>query len=67
MCTRRCKKIPQTNKAIGIDLGLKDFIATSDGETVANPKTLAKYEKKIVKLNRELAKKENGSNNWLQD
>lgn len=58
--------LPQTDKAIGIDLGLKDFLITSNGELVSNPRTLSKYEDKIARLNKRLAKKEEGSNNWYK-
>ena len=61
------EKLPQTDKAIGIDLGLKDFLITSNGEKVSNPKILSKYEKKIARLNKRLAKKEEGSNNWYKE
>ena len=60
------EKLPQTDKTIGIDLGLKDFLITSNGEVVSNPKTLSKYEDKIARLNKRLAKKEVGSNNWYK-
>jgi putative transposase len=60
------EELPQTDKAIGIDLGLKDFLITSNGEVVSNPGTLSKYEKKIARLNKRLAKKEEGSNNWYK-
>jgi putative transposase len=58
------KKIKETKKAIGIDLGLKDFLITSDGEVIANPRIIKKYEKKIARLSRQLAKKEKGSKNF---
>jgi len=40
--------IKDTEKAIGIDLGLKDFLVTSNGEKIANPKILSKYEDKFA-------------------
>ncbi|WP_424102063.1 RNA-guided endonuclease InsQ/TnpB family protein [Moorena producens] len=52
-------------KAIGIDLGIKDFAITYDGEKTSkfsNPKHLAKYEKKLVKKQRIAARKKKGSN-----
>lgn len=49
---------------IGIDLGLKDFAITSEGEKIKNPKHLSKYENKLARLQRRLAHKEEGSNNW---
>ncbi len=58
------KELPKADKQIGIDLGLKEFAITSDGEKIDTPKVLKKYEKKIVRLNRSLARKEEGSNNW---
>ena len=57
-------QLKETKKEIGVDLGLKDFLITSDGEKIKNPRIAKKYEKKIAKLNRKLAKKEIGSNNW---
>jgi putative transposase len=52
-------------KVIGIDLGIKDFAITYDGEKVSkypNPKHLAKYEKKLAKKQRIAARKVKGSN-----
>ena len=60
------EELPQIDKSIGIDLGLKDFLITSNGEVVSNPRTLSKYENKIARLNKRLAKKEEGSNNWYK-
>lgn len=52
-----------TEAAVGIDLGLKDFAITSDGEIISNPKYLAKSQKKLAKLQRQLSRKSIGSNN----
>lgn len=48
---------------VGIDLGLKNFCITSDGEFVENPKYLKKSLEKLVKLQRELSRKSIGSSN----
>lgn len=56
--------IKETEKAIGIDLGLKDFLVTSNGEKITNLKSLSKYEDMIARLNKKLARKKEGSNNW---
>jgi putative transposase len=50
-------------KAIGIDLGLTDFAITSDGSKYGNPKHYRKYEVKLAKKQKQLAKKQKGSNN----
>ena len=51
-------ELPYTNQNIGIDLGIKDLCITSDGKKYENPKTIKKYEKKLAKLQRQLAHKE---------
>lgn len=53
----------QTNKHVGIDLGVKDFVITSDGEVFENKHFFKKQEDKIAKLQRQLSKKQKGSNN----
>lgn len=55
-----------TDKNIGLDLGIKDLCITSDGEKYENPKIIRKYEKKLVKLQRQLAHKEKWSNNYYK-
>jgi putative transposase len=57
------KPLPPTEKAVGIDLGLKSFLVTSDGETIANPKYYARDEKKLAKAQRKHAKKKKGGKN----
>ena len=52
----------QAGKEIGIDLGLKSFLVTSDGETINSPKFLRQSEKKLKRLQRQLSKKVKGSN-----
>ena len=56
-------KFRATNKHVGIDLGVKDFVITSDGEVFENRHFFKKQENKIAKLQRQLSKKQKGSNN----
>ena len=42
LCRHRSKKIKSTNKNVGIDLGIKDFVLTSDETLIENPKYLQK-------------------------
>lgn len=58
------EKPQKTGIAIGIDLGLKEFCITSNGDKVANPKYLSKALEKLIKLQRELARKTRGSSSW---
>lgn len=57
------KKFEHTNKQVGIDLGVKDFVITSDGEVFENKHFLKKEEKKMKRLQRQLSRKVKGSNN----
>ena len=57
------KQFRHTNNKVGIDLGVKDFIITSDGEVFENKHFFKESEDKIKKLQRQLSKKVKGSNN----
>lgn len=56
-------KFKQTGGSVGIDLGVKDFVITSDGEVFENKHFLKKQENKIKKLQKQLSRKVKGSNN----
>jgi transposase, IS605 orfB family len=58
------KKFEHTNKQVGIDLGVKDFVITSDGEVFGNKHFFKKKEKQVRMLQRQLSRKVKGSNNW---
>ena len=51
-------------KTIGIDLGIKDIVITSDNEKIGNPRLIEKYEKRIKRCARELSRRVKGSNNY---
>ena len=56
--------LDKTNNSIGIDLGIKEFCITSNGEKIENPKYLKKSLDKLAKLQRELSRKTKGSSNY---
>ena len=56
--------MPSTGAVAGIDMGLKAFAITSDGVEYPNHKYLAKSQKKLAKLQRQLSRKSKGSNRW---
>lgn len=56
--------MPPTGAVVGIDMGLKAFAITSDGVEYPNHKYLAKSQKKLAKLQRQLSRKSKGSNRW---
>lgn len=56
-------KAEKTGRVVGLDLGLKSFVVTSDGETIDPPQTLRLAEQKLAKLQRRLSRKQPGSKN----
>lgn len=51
------------NTTIGLDLGIKDFIVDSNGNRYENKHFYKNQEKKLKKLQKQLNKKQRGSNN----
>ena len=51
-------------KIIGIDLGIKDLVITSDKQKYENKRIIEKYEKRIKQKQKRLTKKQIGSNNY---
>ncbi len=50
-------------KSVGIDLGIKDFLVTSEGEVIGNHKFLRKSVQRLKVLQRRASKKKKGSSN----
>ena len=57
------EKLPKSENKIGIDLGIKEFAITSDGEMIENHKYLRKSEKRLRKLQKDLSRCKKGSKN----
>lgn len=55
--------VTKINKIVGLDVGVKEFLVSTDGETVSNPKFTKKFEKKLAKSQRKHSRKKKGSNN----
>lgn len=54
---------PNEGGVIGIDVGIKEFYSDSNGNTVDNPKYLKKSQRKLIREQRRLSRKQKGSNN----
>ena len=52
---------PKTGKVVGLDLGIKDFVITSDGYKFKNNRYTKKYAKKLKKAQQDLSRKKKGS------
>jgi putative transposase len=58
------EQLSKTNKQCGIDLGLKDFVITSDGIKFKNNRYTKKYARELKKAQQHLSRKEKGSNGF---
>ena len=65
ICVEELITVPKLipTKIIGIDLGIKDLLITSDGYTIENKHIIEKYERKLKGLNRWLSRSKVGSKN----
>jgi putative transposase len=57
------KQLEPIQTSVGADLGLKEFVILSTGESVGNPKFFHKDEKKLAKAQRRHTRKQKGSKN----
>jgi putative transposase len=53
--------MPPTGQETGIDVGLSVFLVTASGEAVANPRYYRKAEKALIKAQRRVSRRKNGS------
>jgi putative transposase len=56
--------LPKTGKSVGIDLGIKDLIITSDGYKFKNTRWTKTYAKKLKEHQQHLSRKVKGSNRY---
>jgi putative transposase len=55
--------LTEKQEVLGIDVGIKDFCVTSEGEVVENPKFLRSKQERLALLQRNLSHKQKGSKN----
>jgi IS605 OrfB family transposase len=55
-----------TGNETGIDVGLKVFLVTADGEVVRNPRHHRKAEKQLAKAQRRVSRRTKGSKRWCK-
>jgi putative transposase len=60
-CEVEPKALPESSGAVGVDVGLKDIITTSDGEGVSAPKFFRKEERELARTQRRLSEAPKGS------
>lgn len=64
LCEEQYQPKERTNVVCGIDLGLKEFVVTSDGTKFKNNKYIKQYEKRLVSAQKHLSRKIKGSNSF---
>lgn len=57
-------KVEKTGRESGVDLGIKDFVITSDGYKYKNNRYTKKYERKLKEAQQHLSRKTKGSNRY---
>jgi putative transposase len=54
------KLLPETGRAVGLDVGLEQFAATSTGEVIENPRPLRSREAALKRVQRRISKRRRG-------
>lgn len=60
-CEVKPEPLPESTEVVGVDVGLKNIIATSEGESVPAPKFLRKEVKELARTQRRLSEAPKGS------
>ncbi len=55
--------LPATGQVVGVDLGIADFVVTSNGQRIANPKHLERQARNLARYQRRMARCQRGSVN----
>ena len=63
-CAVDIQPLPVSPNQIGLDVGLAEFATDSNGVVYDNPKFLKKSEKKLIREQRKLSRKMEGSASW---
>ncbi|MEH1788129.1 MAG: IS200/IS605 family element RNA-guided endonuclease TnpB [Nostoc sp.] len=66
LCETEIEKHPQVTQNIGLDLGIKYYLVTSDGEVVDNPKYYRTQTRKLRKAHKKLSRSVKGSSNRVK-
>lgn len=57
------QQLPPVESCIGVDLGLKSLLITSEGEAITNPRGFNQHRKRLARAQKALARKQKGSRN----
>ena len=62
-CENTVAHFPETDGAVGLDVGIKHFLSDSDGRQIENPKFYERSMERLQKVHRVLSRKKKGSRN----
>jgi putative transposase len=63
-CDVEIDVLPKSTKSVGIDVGIKDVVVTSDGFYSGAPKFTYKHQRELAHAQRDLSRKTKGSKRW---
>ncbi len=66
LCETEIEKHAQVTQNMGLDLGIKSYLVTSENEEVDNPKYYRTQKRKLRKANKKLSRAQKGSNNRVK-
>jgi putative transposase len=66
LCECSVEQHPHNSKNIALDLGIKSYLVTSDGEEVQNPKYYRQALRKLRQANKKLSRSTKGSSNRVK-
>ncbi|MBE9199153.1 MULTISPECIES: IS200/IS605 family element RNA-guided endonuclease TnpB [unclassified Nodularia (in: cyanobacteria)] len=66
LCETEIEKYPQVTQNIGLDLGVKSYLVTSNSEVVDNPKYYRTQKRKLRKAHKKLSRTVKGSSNRVK-
>ena len=64
VCEVDPSQLPNSKQSVGVDLGITDFATLSTGEKIKSPKPLKRNLRRLRKLQKNLSKKQKGSNRY---
>lgn len=62
-CETEPQTLPATGRDVGVDVGLKSLLTTSDGHTVENPRWYRQGQRRLRVLQRRVSRRKKGGNN----
>ncbi|MFB8787920.1 MAG: IS200/IS605 family element RNA-guided endonuclease TnpB [Potamolinea sp.] len=66
LCETEIDKYPQVNQNIGLDLGIKSYLVTSNNEVVDNPKYYRTQKRKLRQAHKKVSRTVKGSSNRVK-